>query len=56
MDIKKKNLDKIRQVILANAPVIFKNRPVLLSYLYGCCARGDVHVFSDIDTPYILKR
>ena len=55
MDIKTKNLDKIRNVILANAPVIFKNRPVLLSYLYGSCARGDVHVFSDIDIAVYLE-
>jgi uncharacterized protein len=46
---------RVRQLILARAPEVFKTRPVLLSYLYGSYARGDIHVFSDIDIGVYLE-
>lgn len=55
MGIKTKKIDRIRQLILANAPAVLKSRPVLLSYLYGSYARGDIHVFSDIDIGVYLE-
>jgi predicted nucleotidyltransferase len=48
-------IEKIRQLISASAPAVLKTRPVLLSYLYGSCARGDVHAFSDIDIAVYLE-
>jgi predicted nucleotidyltransferase len=48
-------LERIRQLISESAPAFLDTRPVLLSYLYGSCARGDVHVFSDIDIAVYLE-
>ena len=48
-------VNKARQVLKDNAPAIFKNYPVLFSYLFGSYAKGDVHPFSDIDIGIYLK-
>ena len=51
MGIKTKKVDRIRQLILANAPAVLKTRPVLLSYLYGSYARENVH----LNMPLMMK-
>ena len=45
----------MRRLILECAPAVLKTRPVVLSYLYGSYARGDVHLFSDIDIGIYLE-
>ena len=48
-------LIRVRKLILECAPAVLKTRPVVLSYLYGSYARGDVHRFSDIDIGIYLE-
>jgi len=50
----KTEIHRARQLILECAPAILKTRPVLLAYLYGSYAKGDVHPFSDIDIGIYL--
>ncbi len=40
---------KIKSKLLAIAPLIFTDKPVLFAYLYGGFAKGIVHPFSDLD-------
>jgi predicted nucleotidyltransferase len=42
-------IEKIKNSLLAVAPDIFANSPVLFAYLYGSYATGLVHPFSDLD-------
>ena len=51
----KAEINRARQLILECAPSILKTRPVLLGYLYGSYARGDAHLFSDIDIGIYLE-
>ena len=44
-----KTPEQIKEILLTEAPGIFKNHPVLFSYLFGSYAAGVVHPFSDID-------
>jgi len=44
-----KTPDQIKDALIAAAPGIFKNQPVLFAYLYGSFATGLVHPFSDVD-------
>ena len=49
-------ITRVRQVLLESAPTVLEKRPVMLCYLYGSYARGDVHSFSDIDIGIYLKK
>ena len=49
-------ITRVRQILLDSAPVIINNFPVLLCYLYGSYARGDIHPFSDIDIGIYLEK
>ena len=51
----KTEIHRAKQLILECAPALLKTRPVLLGYLYGSCAKGDVHPFSDIDIGIYLE-
>jgi predicted nucleotidyltransferase len=42
-------LEKIKNVLLAEASGVFKKQPVLFAYLYGSFTTGLAHPFSDID-------
>ena len=54
--MKSLDITRVRQALIDNAPAVLKTRPVLLSYLYGSYARGDVHTFSDIDIGIYLEK
>lgn len=43
------SVEKMKNSLLAVAPDIFANSPVLFAYLYGSYATGLVHPFSDLD-------
>jgi predicted nucleotidyltransferase len=47
--------EQIIKALLTEAPGIFKNQPVLFAYLYGSCAAGLVHPFSDIDIAIFVE-
>ena len=51
----RKEFIRVRKSIMACAPAVLKTRPVSLSYLYGSYARGDAHLFSDIDIGIYLE-
>jgi predicted nucleotidyltransferase len=51
----KTEIHRAKQLILECAPALLKTRPVLLGYLYGSYAKGDVHPFSDIDIGIYLE-
>ena len=53
--MKNPDILQVRQKLLKSAPILLKPRPVLISYLYGSYARGDVHPFSDIDIGIYLE-
>ena len=54
--MKSAEITRVRQILLDSAPAIIKNFPVLLCYLYGSYARGDIHPFSDIDIGIYLEK
>ena len=45
----REQVEEIKYAISQAAPEILEEYPVLLAYLYGSFATGDVHPFSDID-------
>ncbi|UCD79059.1 MAG: nucleotidyltransferase domain-containing protein [Desulfobacterales bacterium] len=47
--------EQIKEILFTEAPGIFKNQPVLFSYLYGSYAIGVVHPFSDIDIAIFVE-
>jgi predicted nucleotidyltransferase len=42
-------VETIKKTVSEAAPAILEKYPVLLAYLYGSFATGDVHPFSDVD-------
>jgi len=54
--MKSSDIFQVRQNLLKSAPILLKPRPVLISYLYGSYARGDVHPFSDVDIGIYLEK
>jgi len=54
--MKSSDIFQVRQNLLKSAPILLKLRPVLISYLYGSYARGDVHPFSDVDVGIYLEK
>jgi len=50
-----KTPEQILKALLTEAPGIFKDQPVLFAYLYGSCAAGLVHPFSDIDIAIYVE-
>lgn len=50
------HIEKIKTSLLALAPDIFGNSPVLFAYLYGSYATGLVHPFSDLDIGIYVEK
>ncbi len=53
------SVERVKQIkssLLAVAPDIFGNSPVLFAYLYGSYATGLVHPFSDLDIGIYVDR
>ncbi len=50
------HIEKIKTFLLALAPDIFGNPPVLFAYLYGSYATGLVHPFSDLDIGIYVEK
>ena len=44
-----------KKILKEKAPSIFSGFPVLFAYLYGSCATGNFHKYSDIDVGVFLS-
>ena len=51
----KDQVEMIKNAISEAAPEILEKYPVLLAYLYGSVATGNVHPFSDIDIAVYVQ-
>ena len=50
-----REVEKIRNSLVAIAPTIFSRHPVLFAYLYGSYATGIVHPYSDLDIGIYIE-
>ena len=50
-----REVEKIRNSLVAIAPTIFSSHPVLFAYLYGSYATGIVHPYSDLDIGIYIE-